>query len=330
MATVDSLYEPGPGSFFGAKFWQIPNGVEATLDYVARTNTDSRADQVSRVFEMQGARPGAENFINDKYDDEGWWAIAWIKAFDATGDARYLNMARSIAEDIKTGWSDDVCGGGLFWDKERTYKNAIPNELFVVVTARLHARVDGDAGPGSYLDWAERTWHWLDGSGMIGSDSLIDDGLDPQCKPVPPQVWTYNQGVILGGLVELSKATGDTSLLDRAERIADAAMSHLVDADGILHEKCEPSCGEDGEIFKGIFVRYLAQLDAVRPRAANQDFLQRNADSLWTRSHSTTENPHTDLFGLSWAGPFGAADAPTEIAALDLFNAALGPPPGAK
>ena len=57
---------------------------------------------------------------------------------------------------------------------------------------------------------------------------------------------SYNQGVILGALTELSRATGDDSYITTAKTIADAAIANLTDANGILHDVCEPDCGADG------------------------------------------------------------------------------------
>src|SRR5581483_9133810 len=98
-------------------------------------------------------------FLNDYYDDEGWWALTWIRAYDLTGDARYLDAAKFLFKDMAAGW-DDHCGGGIWWNKERRYKNAIANELFLLAAARLHQRTPDDRGPGSYLDWARREWRW--------------------------------------------------------------------------------------------------------------------------------------------------------------------------
>ena len=68
--------------------------------------------------------------------------------------------------------------------------------------------------------------------------------------------YTYNQGVVLGGLVWLHKLTGDDELLTRGAAIIDAVLTHLTDGDGVLEEAYR--CGNQA-LFKGIFVRYLLQ-----------------------------------------------------------------------
>lgn len=194
---------------------------------------------------------GFPGFINDYYDDEGWWALAWVRAYDVTGDASYLSMAESIFADMEGG-VNGTCGGGIWWSKDRTYKNAIANELYLTVAASLANRVPYTD---SYLTIAEGQWEWFYNSGMINSQNLINDGLtinaDGTCTNNEDTTWTYNQGVILGGLVELYKANGNTSLLAEATTIAEAAIDNL-SVDGILHESCEDDdCGADGSQFKG-------------------------------------------------------------------------------
>lgn len=107
----------------------------------------------------------------------------------------------------------------------------------------------------SYLSIAKDEWDWFKGSGMINDQNLINDGLDinsdGSCTNNGDICWSYNQGVILGGLVELSRATGDLQYLSVATTIAEAAIDALSE-DGILHESCEPNdCGGDGPQFKG-------------------------------------------------------------------------------
>jgi hypothetical protein len=48
-----------------------------------------------------------------------------------------LARAEAIFKEASEAWSTD-CGGGLWWDRKRTYKNAITNELFLSLTAELY------------------------------------------------------------------------------------------------------------------------------------------------------------------------------------------------
>ncbi len=116
-----------------------------------------------------------------------------------------------------------------------------------------------------YLDWATREWNWFSHSGMMNADHLINDGLDNSCHKNGKTTWTYNQGVVLGGLVALNSVSKQPDLLATARRIGLAALTHLTDAEGVLHDSCEPDCGEDGVHFKGVFTRNLAQLPAAAP-----------------------------------------------------------------
>lgn len=62
----------------------------------------------------------AENigFINDYYDDEGWWALAWIAVYDHTQDQKYLDAAVSIFEDMHAAFNTTPLGG-IWWDKDK-------------------------------------------------------------------------------------------------------------------------------------------------------------------------------------------------------------------
>ena len=97
------------------------------------------------------------NFLNNFHDDDGWWALTWIKAYDLTRDPKYLNMAVTIFGDMAVGeggWEDTFAGGGIYWARNKEgpdgnppapYKNAIANELLMAVAARLHLRKAGGA-----------------------------------------------------------------------------------------------------------------------------------------------------------------------------------------
>ena len=319
LRALARLYDSHRGRWNSGGWWNWANAVEAAESSYARTNGETHLELIVATFEKNlGA-----GFLNDYYDDEGWWANAWVRAYDLTGDPRYLTMAKNIFTDLTHAW-DSTCGGGLWWSKSRTYKNAITNELFLLLAASLHNRTPGDAGPGSYLEWATKTWRWFDEVKLVNADQLVNDGLTSACANNGGTPWTYNQGVVLGGLVELYKATGETTYLTRAERLADAALIHLVDGAGVLTETCEASgCGADGPSFKGIFVRHLARLYAVIGKPTYRTFLIRNARSVWFKGRGS--GAHQDDLGLKWAGPFDATDASRQSSAMFALGALAEP-----
>ncbi|KAL2260796.1 hypothetical protein VTK26DRAFT_5109 [Humicola hyalothermophila] len=267
---------------------------------------------------------GHSEFLNDYYDDEGWWALALIRAWDVTRQDKYLNMAERIFADMHEG-TDATCGGGIWWSKRHDYKNAIANELYLSVAASLANRVAD--GKQQYIQMAKDQWTWFKGSGMINQDNLINDGLgiapDGRCVNNGFPTWSYNQGVILGGLVELSKATGDRSYLEEAVKIATAAIARLSDENGIMHEvdRCEPNCGDDGSQFKGIFVRNLGYLQAAVPRREFWTAIRKNAYSIWAKDRN-----ERNQLGIAWTGPPELGSGPnasTHSSAMDVLVAAL-------
>ncbi|KAI1430574.1 glycoside hydrolase family 76 protein [Xylaria sp. CBS 124048] len=263
------------------------------------------------------SRRGYAHFLNDYYDDEGWWALALIRTHDVggfgLGNEKYLQSAMDIFEDMKGGASK--CGG-IYWDKAHSYTNAIANELYLKVAASLANRVPAKK-KNYYLDIAKKQWTWFNQSGLINSDDLINDGLTSDCKNNGMKTWSYNQGVILGALVELAEATADVSFIDKASCIASSAIAHL-NKNGILQDGCEPNCGADGVQFKGVFMRNLRSLQQVAPRDEFRDFLITNADSIWTHDR----NADNEL-GATWNGPYARANAGTQSSALDALVAAL-------
>ncbi|MEO6802918.1 MAG: glycoside hydrolase family 76 protein [Granulicella sp.] len=271
------------------------------------------------LFTLQNTFTNAQKvhplFRNEYYDDEGWWALAWIQAYDVTHRRQYLQMAESIFDDMSGGW-DDTCGGGIWWKKDRHYKNAIANELFLSVGAHLANREHGKKRV-TYLSWAKREWSWFDNSGMINQDNLVNDGLTPECRNNGRNTWTYNQGVLIGGLAELSAATRDPAPTGKAQQIAHAAIRKLTDSNLVLHDLTEPKCSADTVQFKGIFVRNLVALQRAAPSDEYLTFVRSNADSIWNHARVPDNE-----FSCSWSGPPQADGAAASTSALDALIAA--------
>jgi predicted alpha-1,6-mannanase (GH76 family) len=326
ITALQRWYDPSTGQWKSTSWWNAANALTAVIGYTKLTGDGTHAGVIGTTF--TAARRRHADFINNYYDDNGWWALAWVAAYDLTRDRRYLDAARTIFAHNVAGW-DDTCAGGLWWNESKTYKNAITTELFLTLAARLHQRAPGDHG--SYLTWALRAWDWFSSHGLIGADGLVNDGLTATCENNGGTTWTYNQGVILGGLGALFEITGDHAYLAQGESIAGAVLSKLTTppsagTPGILTEPCEAGgegCNGDQVQFKGIFVRYLYDFWLQSRQPAHREFILGNARSLWAGSRSVN-----DEFGLRWTGPFDQADAARQSSALDGLNAAVALAPG--
>jgi len=317
VQSLQGWYDLDTGLYKTTGWWNSANAITVLADY-ARIAPSHDYDFVFSNTLSRAQKEGPD-FINRYYDDEGWWALAWIDVYGITQDSRYLQAAKSIFADMTYGW-DSTCSGGIWWSKDRKYKNAIANELFLSVAAELANETKDLQERSSYFAWANREWKWFAHSGMINDAHLVNDGLTAECKNNQKTTWTYNQGVILGGLAALHHANHDPAILAQAKAIADAALSHLTDAQGILHDTCEPKCGADGTQFKGIFVRNLralVDLDEIDPQPRYSTFILTNADSIWSQVH-----PPDYHLGEVWTAPFGAADASTQSSALDALISA--------
>jgi predicted alpha-1,6-mannanase (GH76 family) len=319
IAPLQTWYDATTGLWDTNDWWTSANQLETVIDDARETGDTTYFDDIDTTF----VKNQSSNFDRfGYYDDDGWFAVAWIKAYDLTHQQKYLDMAKTIFTRMTGGW-DDKCGGGIYWasaeagSNGRVNKNAIPNSLFLQAAARLHQRTPGDAGAGSYLDWAEREWAWFKGTGMLTSKNLVVDGLDglTTCKAAGP-TFTYNQGVLMGGLVDLAAATGDATLLDQAESIAHATMTMMSTTGGILKEA---PCGGDICVqFKGVFMRNLALLYRTRPAADLQTYMRHQSDQLWNVNRNAQSQ-----FGYEWDLPFDKATASRQSSALDALVAAV-------
>jgi predicted alpha-1,6-mannanase (GH76 family) len=310
------FYDRASGRWEPARpWWQSGNALQALLDYMLLSGDTEHLWVLDHTVEIQRRAYMGGEFRSDSTDDTAWWALALVRAYDLTGQERHLQVARTAAAWIGTYW-DDTCGGGVWWDVPQcTYKNAISNELYLKLLAALHNRTPGDTAD---LGRALRTWRWFRASGMLNDAGLVNDGLtqDGRCANNGGETWTYNQGVILGALVELHRATGDDDLLATARRIATAATTQLSPG-GVLTEPGEQT-GADAPAFKGIFARNLGELDRALPGRPYRAYLVRQAESLVAHA---SDGHHR--YGVHWSGPFDSADTARQTSALDLLTAVL-------
>src|SRR5579859_1661056 len=278
-ARLYSYYSASTGLWNG-EWWNSANHLNTLIDYMTRGGSNNYSSIINNTYTLN-INSGSGSFRTGAIDDTGWWGLAWLRAYDMTGNTTYLNTAQADADWMQSFWDTSSCNGGVWWSDAKTYKNAITVELYVKLSAAYYNRTKNS----TYLTRAQTGWNWFMNSGMINSSNLVNDGLTLTCQNNGQPTWTYNQGVILGAAAELYRATGNSTYLSQAQPIANAAMTNLINTQtGALRENaCESdgSCNSDSRIFKGIFMRNLYELNAVSPNQADQNFITLNADTIW-------------------------------------------------
>lgn len=295
--------------------WNQTTSTNITLPVAIRLPTVSEFAHTSTGLNVY-------DWLDGYYDDDLWWALAWINAYDVTNDTAYLNLAESIFGVVSKNWPTHCFNGGIYWNHAywnhgTNYINAITNELVLSTAAHLANRVKNANDTLLYEAFAMESVDWFLDSGMINPNGTINDGMTPDCKNNAGPIWTYNQGVIIGGLVELHRRTHNATYISLAHSIANATLTHLTDSNGILHDLCEPTCGADGTQFKGVFMRNLQRLYRHDKRKEYASFIHRNARSIWDKSRNGGS------LGVNWAGPWVQGDAATQSSAMEAFVAEL-------
>ncbi len=150
------------------------------------------------------------------FDDNGWWGIAFVNAYRATGNKRWLRDARRALNYIaRAGW--DAGSGGIWWNTEHPYKSgpalAADTLLATLLYAEEHASFD--------LGQARRFLTWANTAGFSAADGLYA-GSSLNATPVD-----YIEGPLIFAQATLCRLTGTGSECELAERLKARALSRF-------------------------------------------------------------------------------------------------------
>ena len=306
-------------SLFTFNYWWLAHAVEVRVDGAERRGGRGTLGGPARVRLAQqtyaGIRCRNHGLFNHYFDDMGWLALAALRLYDLTAESRYLDDAVALWQHIADHGAfdrrpDTVPSHGIAWrDSQLDYRNAPTNGAFAILSARLATR---SASP-RFDDAAARTLDFVGTTFVSGTDDLADlvaDGVNRLGDGKLDDTWlfTYNQGLYIGALVEAFDRTGEPDLLSRAARTAAATRARLAPTGLFLSESANLTerGGGDAGLFKGIFFRYLELLlerlgsaDDSRMLAAfftaNTDQLRSTALPLASDTWSETPGPTTAL-----------------------------------
>ncbi|MBD7996292.1 glycosyl hydrolase [Arthrobacter sp. Sa2CUA1] len=243
------------------------------------------ADTLIRTIRLRnGGR-----ITNSFYDDMAWLALAALRVDSLPGPPRgskprHQRLRESLGSALRSAHTRDF-GGGLFWNRSRTFKNTPATAPAALYFARGGDRERAQA----LIDWLNtvlldpETGLYFDGIRMDGSRPLVET-----------PIYTYNQGPVLGALLEL----GGPANLGRATELIQATAAHLVydddryDTDDARLLRTHGS--GDGGLFTGILCRYLAEAAAAptldrKTRELAGTLVTELAERLW-KGRATRNN----------------------------------------
>ncbi|WP_207435920.1 glycoside hydrolase family 76 protein [Sabulibacter ruber] len=296
-ATADSLQDKTNSTFLSAdgkyfvqnntgntafNYWWNAHALDIMVDAYRRTEDPMYVQRMK--FLLNGIKDKNNGSLpNEFYDDMEWLALSSLRAYEATQDQAFLDATLLLWQDIKTGLNDNQ-GGGIAWKKTQLdYKNTPANAPAIILAARLYALQKKQED----LDLAKNLYTWLKATLVDPATGLVWDGINRTGNGEIDKSWifTYNQGVFIGAGQELHKATGEQAYLADAVRTANTAINSTeLSPGGILKSENQG----DGGLFKGILVRYLANL-IEQPNVPQADkakyinFLKYNGETLYSK-----------------------------------------------
>ena len=333
-ATADSMQRATYDTYLGSEgtfvqdnqgnstfhYWPNAHALHVLVDAYERTGDGAYLSKMKSLLRGIKSKNGGtyQNVFND---DMLWLANASMRAYNATEDPEYLEVAEYLWDEIRLSWSDDVLGGGITWKKDTPFqKNAVSNGPAAILGARLY-EVGQDPED---LEWALKIYEWETNNLVDPESGLVWDGVKLENgEPVVNKDWifTYNIAPYIGAGLRLFQITGDQKYLDNAVKTARSMMtSPKLTTEGVLRNEGQG----DGGLFKGILVRYLTEL-IQEPAVSEADreefaeFLQFNAETFYEKGLSRPGM----LAGPDWRNaPEPRTDLTTQLSGLMLIEAA--------
>jgi hypothetical protein len=240
------------------------------------------------------------------FDDNGWWGLAFVEAYRATGSTRYLADAnRALRYIAAAGWA--AGGGGIWWNTEHPYKAGEALASGTLLATLLYQQTHAPFA----LQQAQRFLGWANGAGFSSADGLYA-GSDVSPTPID-----YIEAPLIYAQATLCVLTGTPAECERAQRLKRTALArfgHLLDF--------SPQ-------YDAIYLQWMLALGALENDPALYAMAADNARAAQARALDGE-----GLYLLSWGGEtLPAQDAQpgmlqTQAATTSLFAwLAVYPPP---
>ncbi len=240
------------------------------------------------------------------FDDNGWWGLAFVEAYRATGSRRYLADAqRALRFIAAVGW--DPRSGGIWWNTDHPYKAGEALASGTLLATLLYEQTHSSFA----LAQANRFLAWGNTSGFSTANGLY---AGSNLNPTPID---YIESPLIYAQALLCRLTNTTSDCQRAEALKTTALQRF----GYLLD-FSPQ-------YDAIYVQWMLALYALDDDRTLYLLAADNARDAQTRAANGE-----GLYLLSWNGEtLPAIDAEpgmlqTQAATTSLFAwLAVYPPP---
>ena len=248
--------------------------------------------------------PGYSPYPDDReantetwFDDNGWWGIAFVNAYRATGNRGYLRDGeRALRYIAAAGWDPD--GGGIWWNTHHPYKSG-PALAADTLLATLIYQQDRSSFA---LAEAQQFIAWANGSGFSTTEGLYADS-SVSATPVD-----YVEAPLIYAQALLCHLTGAAEECVRARQLMNTSLQRF----GVLLD-FSPQ-------YDAIYLQWMLALYALEGDSTLYRIAAENARDAQTRALNGE-----GLYLLSWNGEtLPAADAEpgmlqTQAATTSLF-----------
>ncbi|MFH6999356.1 glycoside hydrolase family 76 protein [Flavobacterium sp. FlaQc-57] len=308
----------GKGTF---NYWPNAHVLDVFVDGFLRTGNENYKTRMKAL--LQGIKIKNGNTYNNVFNDDMiWLANSCLRAYDATKDQEYKDVADYIWGRVKLSWSD-VLGGGITWKQDTPkQKNAVSNGPAIILAMRLY-EIDKKSDD---LEWAKKIYAWQKNNLVDPSSGIVWDNISEVSGVITTNkdwVFTYNMGTWIGAGLRLYKATNEQVYLDDAVKSGRTVLtSPRLLSEGLLRDEGQG----DGGLFKGILIRYfteLAELSTINSTDKEKfvAFLKFNAQTFYRKGIL-----RTNMFsGSNWkVAPAlgGNTDLTTQLSGVMLMEAA--------
>lgn len=291
----------------------VPSNLVGGTSYTSAVQ--SRFSALDQYWDGAATQPAYDSYVisqggGDKYhDDNAWVALALIQQY-RMGLTTSLDRADQLFSFAKYGWdtnAGDPKPGGVFWVNQGTGYGLSNHDRGAGASAgnaelgfHLHALTksstyDGDGtvvaapaslGASNMVNWVEQ---YLDSSGSGGNGlyynvARVDGSIDTN-------MWSYNQGVMIGANVLRYQLTGSAAYLNTAAAIASKALTTYGN-----FQSQPPS-------FNVMLFQNMLQLYPYASSSLQSSMLQAMQNYAdWAWSNTAARNTSTNLFYFNDAG----------------------------